>query len=75
MVLRSTKMCHSVILKIPNVGDFFSWQILCDLLESKILGLNTDDQWACLGPGAKNGLRRIFCLGTSKGKEILFALS
>merc|ERR1712018_70396 len=63
---RSTKECQSALLKIPNVGAFFAWQILCDLLECKILGQNTDNQWACLGPGAKNGLRRIFKLETTK---------
>ena len=65
---RSTKECQEAILKIPNVGAFFAWQILCDLLECKILGDNTDNQWACLGPGAKNGLRRIFRLETTKGE-------
>ena len=49
------------------MGPFFAWQILCDLLESQILGTNTDNQWACLGPGAQNGLRRIFPLETTKG--------
>ena len=68
---KSVKMCQDVILEIPNVGDFFAWQILCDLLESKILGKITDNQWACLGPGAKNGLRRIFKLETNRGKGIL----
>ena len=65
---RSLKMCQTVVLTIPNVGDFFAWQILVDLLECKVLGLNTDNQWACLGPGAKNGLRRIFCLETTRGE-------
>ena len=50
------------------MGPFFAWQILCDLLESQILGTNTDNQWACLGPGAHNGLRRIFRLETTKGE-------
>ena len=61
-------MCQTVALTIPNVGAFFAWQILCDLLECKVLGWNTDNQWACLGPGAKNGLRRIFCLETTRGE-------
>jgi hypothetical protein len=65
---KSTKMCHTVLLRIPNVGLFLEWQILCDLLECKVLGWNTDNQWACLGPGAKNGLRRIFCLETTRGE-------
>ena len=65
---KSLKMSQTVILTVPNVGDFFAWQILCDLLECKVLGWNTDNQWACLGPGAKNGLRRIFCLETTRGE-------
>ena len=28
---RSLKMCQTVLLTIPNVGDFFAWQILCDI--------------------------------------------
>ena len=65
---RSNKSCQDIILRIPNVGAFFAWQILCDLLECKILGYLTDNQWACLGPGAKNGLRRVFSLETTKGE-------
>ena len=38
------------------------------MLECRILGACTDNQWACLGPGAKNGLRRIFPLSTTKGE-------
>ena len=63
---RSIKICHTVLLTIPNVGDFLEWQILCDLLECKVLGSNTDNQWVCLGPGAKKGLRRIFGKGTTR---------
>ena len=65
---RSLKMCQTVILTIPNIGNFFAWQIMCDLIEVKVLGRITDNQWACLGPGAKNGLRRIFCLETTRGE-------
>ena len=63
---RSNKLCFKAILTIPNVGDFFAWQILTDLLECRVLGRNTDNQWMCLGPGAKNGLRRMFPLSTNK---------
>ena len=28
---KSLKMSQTVILTIPNVGDFLAWQILCDL--------------------------------------------
>ena len=65
---RSTRVCFKAILKIPNVGEFFAWQILTDLLECRVLGENTDNQWTCLGPGAKNGLRRIFQLDSTQGE-------
>ena len=65
---RSTRICFKAILKIPNVGEFFAWQILTDLLECWVLGGYTDNQWTCLGLGAKNGLRRIFQLDSSQGE-------
>ena len=65
---RSNRDCFRAILKIPNVGDFFAWQILTDLLECRVLGVNTDNQWTCLGPGAKNGLRRVFQLDSTQGE-------
>ena len=42
----------------PGVGPFFSWQILCDLLECRVLPehLVVDSRtWALLGPGALRG--------------------
>ena len=41
---------------------------LTDLLGSQVLGKLTDKQWAALGPRAKNGLRRMFPLATTKGE-------
>ena len=64
---RSLKMCFEVVRTIPYVGDFFANQILCDLLECRIFGSNvSEDQWGCLGPGAKHGLRRIFDFESSE---------
>jgi len=57
---RSLETCFFIIKDVPGVGKFMSWQILCDLLELRQLGECTDNQWTCLGPGARNGLRRIF---------------
>ena len=65
---RSNRDSFKAILTIPNVGEFFAWQILADLLECRVLGENTDNQWTCLGPGAKNGLRRIFRMSSSQGE-------
>ena len=40
------------------------------MLECKILGSNvSEDQWVCLGPGAKHGLRRIFDLESAEELE------
>ena len=62
----SIKLCFETICEIPYVNKFFANQILCDLLESKVLGPKaTENIWICLGPGAKNGLRRIFDLKNS----------
>ena len=44
----------------------YLFQVLCDLLESRVLGACTDNQWTCLGPGAKSGLRRIFSLDSNR---------
>ena len=57
---RQVKQCFFIIKDVPGAGKFMSWQILCDLLELRQLGDCTDNQWTCLGPGARNGLRRIF---------------
>ena len=68
---RSLKGINSVLRSIKGVGPFFAWQILCDLLEARIIGDNSDNQWTSLGPGAKNGLRRLFTesnLPSSKGE-------
>ena len=45
--------------EIPNVADFFAWQIVCDLLELKVISFD-ENSWTCLGPGAKHGLKKIF---------------
>ena len=67
---RSLKVAHKALVATPNIGAFFAWQILCDLLENRVLGANTDNQWVCLGPGGKSGLRKIFPLETTE--EIKF---
>ena len=57
---RSLKKCFFILKDVPGAGKFMSWQILCDLLELRLLGECTDNQWTCLGPGAKAGLGKIF---------------
>lgn len=70
------KACYAILLKLPGCGKFFSWQILCDLMECKCFarrrnhrrhagGDNDDDddlenQWTKLGPGAELAIKTIF---------------
>ena len=70
---RSIKKCRDVIKKIPFVGDFFSFQILFDLLDCKVLGSNTDNQWVHLANGAKGGLRKIFSSQKTSKQEFKYA--
>ena len=65
---RSNRDCFKAILTIPNVWGFFALQILTDLLECRVLNKNTDNQWTCLGPGAKNVLRRVFQMSSTHGE-------
>lgn len=54
---------------LPNVGDFFAWQIYCDLVESAVLkSYSSDHCW--LGPGARNGLLLI-----SRSKSVFTKLT
>ena len=46
---RSLRMAHRALLEIPNIGAFFAWQILCDLLETRVLGQNTSNQFVVAG--------------------------
>ena len=68
------KLCTKVIKLLPNFGNFYAWQVTCDLMESGILkGCNegTSD-WVQLGPGAENGLKYIFshCSHSYKKNEL-----
>jgi len=67
---RSLKGCFEAIHSITNVGPFLAWQILCDLLECRLLGKCTDNQWTVLGNGAKEGLSMIFYQGFGNHGEL-----
>jgi len=57
-------VCNKVN-EMPGIGDFFAWQITCDLLESSVLYTPPNDRivrstdYCRLGPGAISGLERI----------------
>lgn len=52
--------CFNELKGIPNVGNFFAWQILCDLTECQVIAPVDAGNWAALGPGAVKGIELIF---------------
>ena len=54
--------CTKWIQKQPNVGEFYAWQVTCDLMESGVIKgcEEASSDWVQLGPGASNGLKYIF---------------
>jgi len=61
----SLEECFLHLKSINNIGDFFAWQICCDFLELRLINFD-ENTWTCLGPGAKEGLRRIFAVKSVK---------
>jgi len=57
---KSLKDLSLEVQTIPNVGKFFAWQVLCDLLEAGMIPHATEFEYAELGPGALAGLSLIF---------------
>ena len=51
----------NLLKKLPGVGDFMSWQILCDLMESNCLPTCNIEDFCGFGPGAR-GMYNICCL-------------
>ena len=45
------ELCTKAIQSIINVGQFFAWQITCDLMECDVMG-DVELDWVQLGPGA-----------------------
>ena len=57
----SLEKVFKIVKSLPGIGQFFAWQITCDLKEAKCLGDNVNENDFCeLGPGAINGLALIF---------------
>lgn len=47
-----------LIKGIDNLGDFYAYQIVCDMVEIGLIKFS-DDSWTCLGPGAIKGLQEV----------------
>jgi len=54
-----------LIKGIDNLGDFYAYQIVCDMVEIGLLKFS-DDSWTCLGPGALKGLKEVRADGMFK---------
>ena len=48
--------CLRIFKRIHSCGDFFAWQILCDVVSQK----KDEDSFAYTGPGAHSGIQLIF---------------
>lgn len=67
---KDLQTCYNVLLQVDNVGKFFAWQVLCDLLEAKVIPF-TENEWVKLGPGAIGGLKAIFGKSIVKTVELV----
>ena len=45
--------CFNALLRLPGIGEFMAWQILCDLMESNCLPKCDSGDFCRLGPGAR----------------------
>lgn len=60
----TVQACLEALEELPGVSRFMSWQLWCDLRESRcLLGVTKDvDTYCLLGPGAQSKLRRLLLL-------------
>ena len=59
-VNKNLRQCYIVITGLKNVGQFFAWQVTCDLMECGCLPNCTEDDYVKLGTGAIKGINLIF---------------
>ena len=58
--LKTLSSAFDELKEIQNFGPFLSWQVLCDLTESKVLEVSGLDDYAVPGPGAEKGIAFIY---------------
>lgn len=54
----SLEEAFHLIKSINYIGDFYAYQIVCDMVEIGLLRFS-EDSWTCLGPGAYKGLQEV----------------
>ena len=45
---------------IKTVDNFYAWKLLCNLTEAQVIGVNSLNNWAALGPSVALGIGLIF---------------
>lgn len=56
----SLRQAHSYLLRIPGIGNFMSYEIVCDLRYTYLLeNANDTMTWCSPGPGCARGLYRV----------------
>jgi hypothetical protein len=57
--VRNLKEAFNILRRIPCVGPFIAYEIMCDLMYRKYLPF-TENDWVNPGPGCKLGIRLMF---------------
>ena len=60
LAARTLRQCVQCLQRLPGIGGFKSWQLVCDLRESRCLLHVEEDDYCALGPGAKGKMSPFF---------------
>lgn len=74
---KTLKEAFQTVCQVFCVGAFTGYEICCDLMYSRSIGVNgipfTEDEWANVGPGATEGIRLLYpssAVGLNKKSRI-----
>lgn len=72
---KTPKEVFEILQSVYCVGRFISYEVLCDLIYCQAIGYEgrvfTLDDWANVGPGAKEGIRMMY--PSTKGEKNIYA--
>lgn len=59
---QSMRFATQLLQKVPTIGPFIAYEIVCDLRHTRLLADAKDKMsWANAGPGAMRGIHRLLC--------------
>lgn len=59
---QSMRFATQILQKVPTIGPFIAYEIVCDLRHTRLLADAKDKMaWANAGPGAMRGIHRLLC--------------